>query len=88
MTSMTEAKQAPHLFRERVQLIRARLDAKQVNAACALLEVGVAYLDLEQTLAWAIEKAAGDAQAVAALLQLQAKLQRLAVSMVAVPEFH
>ena len=86
--SMTDALNAPILFREKVQAIRQKLDAKQVNAALALLEVGVAYLALEQTLAWTLDKVAGDERAVAGLLQTQAKLQRLACSMVTVPEFH
>lgn len=82
---MTDALNAPILFKEKVQAIRARLDAKQMNPAMALLEVGVAYLDLEQTLAWALDKAQDDERAVAGLLQTQAKLQRLARSMVTVP---
>lgn len=87
--SMTDALNVPILFREKVQAIRARLDAKQVNAAMALLEVGAAYLALEQTLSWALDKEQGDERAVAGLLATQAKRQRLARSMVTVtvPEF-
>lgn len=86
--NMTTALNAPILFREKVQSIRAKLDDQQVNAAMALLEIGVAYLDLEQTLAWALDKAQGDERAVAGLLQTRAKLQRLAQSIVQVPDFH
>lgn len=86
--SMTDALNAPILFRERVLEIRARLEASKVGIAGALLEIGVAYLNLEQTLAWALDKAQDDERAVAGLLVTQAKLQRLARSIIAAPEFH
>jgi hypothetical protein len=84
--SMTTALNAPILFREKVQAIRAKLDAGEMNPAMAMLEIGVAYLDLEQTVAWAQDKAQGDERAVVGLQKTQAKLQRLARSMVAVPD--
>lgn len=81
--SMTAAYQAPHTFRERVQAIRAKMDAAEIGPALAMLEIGVAYLNLEQTLAWALETSHSNPL----LLKSQAKLRQLARAIVDVPDF-
>jgi hypothetical protein len=86
--SMTTALQAPRLFRERLQAIRRKLDAEEANPAMAMLEIGVTYLDLEQTLAWVLDRSELDLPTVERLLKGQAKLRQLAQAIVDAPDFH